>query len=100
MTYDQEKGWESNWEFDSQSQIPLEQGSKDPRLGRAIHHWKDLFKGYKYCSHIFKINLICKRHERAKFWDNKSPNFGTPTWESQEKVPFGCSPYRKAQNIL
>jgi hypothetical protein len=28
---------------------------------------------------------------RPKFQDNKSPNFGTPTWESQEKMPFGCN---------
>jgi hypothetical protein len=33
----------------------------------------------------------------------KSPNrdsFGTPLWESQEKVPFGCKCGRKTQRIL
>jgi hypothetical protein len=29
MSYDQKKGWKSNWEFDSRPQIPLEQGSND-----------------------------------------------------------------------
>jgi len=27
-------------------------------------------------------------------------NFGTPPWESQEKVPFGCSSRRELQRIL
>jgi hypothetical protein len=27
-------------------------------------------------------------------------NFGTPLWESQEKVPFGCKCGRKAKRIL
>jgi hypothetical protein len=27
-------------------------------------------------------------------------NFGTPTWESQDKMPFGCGPHGEAQNIL
>jgi hypothetical protein len=27
-------------------------------------------------------------------------NFGTPTWESREKEPFGCSPYGALQRIL
>jgi len=33
----------------------------------------------------------------------KSPtrdNFGTPLWESREKVPFGCSPREELQIIL
>jgi len=27
-------------------------------------------------------------------------NFGTPPWESREKVPFGCSPRGELQRIL
>jgi len=27
-------------------------------------------------------------------------NFGTPPWESWEKVPFECSPYGELQRIL
>jgi len=33
----------------------------------------------------------------------KSPNLGnfeTPTWESQDKKPFGCGPRGEAQSIL
>jgi hypothetical protein len=27
-------------------------------------------------------------------------NFGTPTWESRDKKPFGCEPYGQPQSIL
>ncbi len=27
-------------------------------------------------------------------------NFGTPTWESRDKMSFGCGPRGEAQNIL
>jgi hypothetical protein len=47
-----------------------------------------------------KTNLIWERYERLKFWDNKSPSFGTPTWETQGKVTFGFSLHGEAQNIL
>jgi hypothetical protein len=33
----------------------------------------------------------------------KSPNqdsFGTPLWESREKVPFGCKPGGETQRII
>jgi hypothetical protein len=35
----------------------------------------------RHCPCIFKINVIWKRYECPKFWDNK-----TPTWESWGKV--------------
>jgi len=35
--------------------------------------------------------LDLKKNEHPNIWDNKSPNFGTFTWE---KVPFGCSPMK------
>jgi hypothetical protein len=38
--------------------------------------------------------------KHLKFQDNRSPNFETPTWESWEKVPFGCNPFKESQNIL
>ncbi len=27
-------------------------------------------------------------------------NFGTPIWESRDKMPFGCAPRGEAQSIL
>jgi hypothetical protein len=92
MSCDQKKGRESNWEFDYRPQIPRKQGSNEVQLRHVIHHWKDLFEGYKVLPSYFqKKDLIWKKYERPKFcyWDNKSPNFGTPTWE---KMKFGCSP--------
>jgi hypothetical protein len=40
------------------------------------------------------------RYEHPKIWDSKSPNFGTPIWESWEKMSFGYSPYKEPLNIL
>jgi hypothetical protein len=37
-----------------------------------------------------------KSHLDVAGWDN----FGTPTWESREKEPFGCSPRGALQRIL
>jgi hypothetical protein len=49
------KGRESNWEFEFQPQILLEQGFNDFLLRRLIHCWKDPFEGYKvWCSHVPK----------------------------------------------
>ncbi len=42
-----------------------------------------------------KKNLIWEKYEHSKFWDNKSPNFGTPTWEFWGKVTFGCNPMER-----
>jgi hypothetical protein len=39
-------------------------------------------------------------YELPKSWDSNRDNFGTPTWESWKKEPFGCSPRNVAQRIL
>jgi hypothetical protein len=39
-------------------------------------------RAIKYCPYTFKKDLIGEKYECPKFWDNKSLNFGTPTWES------------------
>jgi hypothetical protein len=61
---------------------------------------RSFLKAIKYLFRILKTNLIWKIYERPKFWDNKSLNFGTPTWESQGKVTFGCRLHKEAQSIL
>jgi hypothetical protein len=58
MSYDQKKGQESNWEFDSQPQIPRKKGPHEVQLGRAIHQWRDLLRAIRYFPCIFKIDLI------------------------------------------
>jgi len=75
MSYNQKKGRKSNWEFDSQPRIPWKQRSNEVRLGHALHCWKDFLRAIRYFFHIFKTNMIWKRYEPPKFWDNKSPNF-------------------------
>ncbi len=39
-------------------------------------------------------------YELPKSRDSNRDNFGTPTWESREKEPFGCSPRSVVQRIL
>jgi hypothetical protein len=53
VNYDKKKGWESNWEFDSRPQISWKHGSNEVQLELAIHHWKDILKGYKILSSNF-----------------------------------------------
>jgi hypothetical protein len=103
-SYGQKKGQESNWQFDSR---PLKVGNRplpDLRIESAIRRWKDLDEGYKFDSDLVAIRL-CSR----ELWAPKVPrfhpgqfrdNFGTPTWESQEKEPFGCSLRGALQRIL
>jgi hypothetical protein len=103
-SYGQKKGRESNWQFDSR---PLKVGNRplpDLRIESAIRRWKDDDEGYKFGSHLVAIRLRSR-----ELWAPKVPglhpgqfrdNFGTPTWESREKEPFGCSPRNMAQRIL
>ncbi len=77
MSYDKKKGRKSNYKFDSRPPILWKQGSNEVWLERAIHHWKDILKGYNILSSYFqKKNFIWERYERPKFWDNKRPSFG------------------------
>jgi hypothetical protein len=80
MNYDQKKGRESNWEFDSWSQIPLEQSS-NLRLGHAIHLWKDLFESYKVVPLDVPNKLGLKKIWTSKILGQKKSQFS----ESQEK---------------
>jgi hypothetical protein len=103
-SYGQKKGRESNWQFDSR---PLKVGNRplpDLRIECAIRCWKHLDEGYK-----FDLDLVAIRPSSWELWAPKVPglhpgqfrdNFGTPTWESQEKEPFGCSLGGVAQRIL
>jgi hypothetical protein len=103
-SYAQKKGRESNWQFDSR---PLKVGNRplpDLQIESAKRRWKDLDEGYNFGSDLVAIRL-CNR----ELWAPKVPglqsgqfrdNFGTPTWESREKKPFGCRLSGVAQRIL
>jgi hypothetical protein len=45
-------------------------------------------------------DLAVRRYELPKSQDSNQDSFGTPTWESREKEPFGCSLGRELQRIL
>jgi hypothetical protein len=103
-SYGQKKGRESNWQFDSRPQKVGNQPLPDLRIERAIRRWKDLDEGYKFGS-----DLVAIRPGSRELWAPKVPglhpgqfrdNFGTPTWESREKEPFGCSLGGVVQRIL
>jgi hypothetical protein len=68
----------------------------DLQIESAIRRWKDDDEGYK-----FGLDLVAIRLHNRELWAPKVPglhpgqfrdNFETPTWESREKEPFGCSP--------
>jgi len=58
--YGIKKGWESNWQFDSQ---PLKVKNR-PDLGvcrwSATHHWKVLEESYKFASNLIPIRGLSK----------------------------------------
>jgi hypothetical protein len=103
-SYGQKKGRESNWQFDSR---PLKVGNRpvaDVRSGSATWRWKYLFEGYN-----FGLDLVPIQGRGEELWSPKVPglqpgefrdNFGTPFWESQEKVTFGCHSRGVTQSIL
>ncbi len=103
-SYGQKKGRESNWQFDSR---PLKVGNRpasDVRFGSAIRRWKDLDEGYNFGS-----DLVAIRGRGEELCPPKVPgvqnrdtwvDFGTPTWESREFVPFGCGCGGASQSIL
>jgi hypothetical protein len=75
----------------------------DIRIGSVTWSWKALEESYNFGSDLVAIRL-CSR----ELWALKVPrlqpghfrdNFGTPTWESREKEPFGCSP-RGVENTI
>ncbi len=59
-------------------------------LGHIIHCWKYLFQVYKilpsHVPHMFGLKKIWTSKVLKQF-----PGFGTPIWESWEKMSFECS---------
>jgi hypothetical protein len=103
-SYGQKKGRELNWQFDSR---PLKVGNRplsDIWIRSAVWHWKALEENYNFGSDLALIRLGSRelwapkvsRLQPGQFRDN----FGTPTWESRENVPFGCNSCGELQRIL
>ncbi len=92
-SYGQKKGRESNWQFDSRPLKVRNRPLPDILFESATRRWKDLDEGYNFGSDRVAIWLYSR-----ELWAPKVPglhpgqfrdNFGTPTWESREKVTSG-----------
>ncbi len=73
-SYDKKKGWEPNWQFDSQ---PLKVMNRpDPGVFRwsAVHRWKALKESYKFASNLILIGGLSK-----ELWTCKVPGVQTGT---------------------
>jgi len=79
LSYEQKKGRESNWQFDSR---PLKVGNRplpDVRFERATWRWKDLDEGYNFGSDLVAIQL-CSR----ELWRFKVP--GVPPGQFRDSI--------------
>jgi hypothetical protein len=89
-SYGKNKGWESNWQFDSR---PLKvRNQPDPGVCRwsATHRWKDLKENYK-----FSLDLIPIEGLKKKLWTHKASGIQTGT-----KKLFRCGCHGVMQRIL
>jgi hypothetical protein len=94
-SYGQKKGRESNWQFDSRPLKVKNRPLPDVRWQCETWRWKALEESYNIGSDLAPIGLGSLEIwaskvlglQRGQFQDS----FGTPTWESREKEPFGCS---------
>jgi hypothetical protein len=106
-SYGQEKGRESNWQFDSRPLKVRNRPLPDLRIESAMRRWKDLDEGYK-----FGLDLVAIGRCSRELWAPKvlgphprqfRDNFETPTRESREsreKVTFERGCCGESQNIL
>jgi hypothetical protein len=58
MSYDQKKGQESNWEFDSQPHILERRGQMRSDWGMLYIVGDIYVRAIRYCPHILKNDLI------------------------------------------
>ncbi len=101
-SYDQKKGRESNWQFDSSL---LEKVKNRPNLlgcrRRATYRWKALDKRYNFALDRTSIQGLL-----AKLWGSKVPGVlageisGLPRGSPRREKPFGCRPRGEVQSIL
>ncbi len=96
INYGKKKGWKSNWQFDS---WPLKVGNLPDFLislhtGGVPHTIGNSQRGLQLC---FRPQLHQRFTQKVMGPQScESPNFGnfgTSTWESQDKMTFGCWPY-------
>jgi hypothetical protein len=99
-SYGQKKGRESNWQFDSRPLKVRNRPLPNLRIESARYRWKDLDEGYNFGWNHVAIRLCSWELWAPKVRDSNRDKFGTPTWESREKVPFECKCDGVAHSIL
>jgi hypothetical protein len=63
-------------------------------MWHVTYHWKNFNKGYNFALDLISIEVLKK-----KLWACKVVEVlilkisGLPTWESRDKMTFGCNPY-------
>jgi len=86
-SYGQKKGWESNWQFDSQPLKVRKRPFPDVALGSATWRWKDLDKGYN-----FGLDLVAIKLHSRELWPFKVPGVQSGQfWDSISGVPTKCA---------
>jgi hypothetical protein len=99
-SYGWKKGRESNWQFDSRP------NSRESTWSRCVQlECNTPLKSYQGELQVFFKSCPNRRSGREVMNAQSpgSPNldsFGTPLWESREKVPFRCKCSGEAQKIL
>jgi hypothetical protein len=96
-SYGQKKGRESNCQFDSR---PLKVRNRPDILAcrwLGTYHWKALDEGYNFASDFTSIEIM-----HTKLWASKVTGISILriSWESWDKMTFGCWSRGHAQNIL
>jgi hypothetical protein len=95
-SYGQKKNRESNWQFNS---WPLKVKNRLDFLTcrwLATYRWKAFNKGYNFSLNLISIRGLQKCYGLPKLRKSQVGNLGTPIWESQDKMPFGCGPHGEA----
>jgi len=90
LSYEQKKGRESNWQF------PTTKSRESTRFQRLQEEcYINLESSQRELQDFFRPHP--NQRSEQEVMDAQSPgsltrdNFGTPPWESREKVPFRCS---------
>jgi hypothetical protein len=81
ISYDQKKGWESNWQFDSRPQKVENHPNFFACRWRVTYHWKALNKDYNFVSNLISIESL-----DTKLWGPKV--VGIPTL-AISRLPLG-----------
>jgi hypothetical protein len=67
----------------------------------VIYRWKTLNKGYNFVLGFTSIRGLHKKIWASKVVGVLILKFSKlPTWESQDKMTFGCKPYDQLENII